>query len=271
MLRWPALDATGAVDAVVTTRHGGVSPEPHATLNLGLHVGDDPAAVVENRRRAASAIDCRIDDLVVAHQVHGSHVTVVDTSDAGRGTRSADDAIPDTDGLVTTAPEVALMILVADCVPVVLVDPAARVLGCVHAGWRGTAAGVTPSAVASMVERGADPARIVAGIGPAVDPDRYEVGDEVAEALAARLGDDVHAGPAGEVLRPTTPGRWRCDLVAANRLALLGTGVPAVAIHHLPVTTADPDLFSHRDGSRGRFAAIARLTTPERPATGVAS
>lgn len=271
VLRWPALDATGMVDAVVTTRQGGVSLEPHATLNLGLHVGDDPAAVVENRRRAASAIGCTIEDLVVAHQVHGSHVTVVDASDAGRGTRSADDAIPDTDALVTTTPEVALMILVADCVPVVLVDPVAGVLGCVHAGWRGTAAGVTPAAVDAMIKRGADPARIVAGIGPAVDPDRYEVGDEVAEALANTLGDAVRSGPTGEVLRPITPGRWRCDLVAANRLALLGAGVPADAIHHLPVTTADPNLFSHRDGSHGRFAAMARLTGSNRPAPGMAS
>lgn len=271
MLRWPALDATGAVDAVVTTRQGGVSLEPHATLNLGLHVGDDPAAVVENRRRAARAIGCTIDDLVVAHQVHGSHVTVVDASDAGRGTRSADDAIPGTDALVTTAPEVALMILVADCVPVVLVDPVAGVLGCVHAGWRGTAGGVTPAAVASMVEHGADPTRIVAGIGPAVDPDRYEVGDEVAAALTDRLGDAVRADPTAAVLRPTTQGRWRCDLVAANRLALLGAGVPADAVHLLSITTADPNLFSHRGGSHGRFAAMARLTRSSHPAPGTAS
>lgn len=277
VLRWPAFDATGVVDAVVTTRQGGVSLEPHASLNLGLHVGDDPAAVVENRRRAASAIDCTIDDLVVAHQVHGCHVTVVDATHAGRGTRSANDAIPDTDALVTTTPGVALMILVADCVPVVLLDPVAGVLGCVHAGWRGTAAGVTPAAVDAMIERGAEPARIVAGIGPAVDPDRYEVGDEVAEALADRLGDDSnagltgHTGHAGKVLRPTAPGRWRCDLVAANRLALVGAGVPTDAIHHLPLTTADPKLFSHRGGSQGRFAALARLTAFDHPSPGIAS
>lgn len=265
VLRWSALDGTGVVDAVVTTRLGGVSHDTHATLNLGLHVDDDVDAVIENRRRAAATLGCGIDDLVVAEQVHGRRVTVVSSDDAGRGGRTINDAIPATDALVTTAPDLALVILVADCVPLILVDPVARVLAGVHAGWRGTAAGVTTAAVDTMVDLGADPARIIAGIGPAVDPDDYEVGDEVATALTEALGDAGPGGPAGDVVSPTAPGRWRCDLVAANTVALLDRGIAREHIHPMPVTTAHPDLFSHRRGDRGRFAAMARLTATNRP------
>jgi YfiH family protein len=248
------------VDAVVTTRRGGVSEGTYASLNLGLHVDDDPRAVVENRRRAAASLGCTLDDLVIAEQVHGNRVAVVGADDAGRGAHTTDDAVARTDALVTTTPSVAVAVLVADCVPLVLLDPAAGVLGVVHAGWRGTAAGVTPAAVATMVDRGADPQRLVVGIGPAVDPDRYEVGTDVADALRAALGDAALGDADGGVLTPTAPGRWRCDLVAANRLALRRIGVRPDNIHTLPVTTADPDLFSHRAGDGGRFAVLARLT-----------
>ncbi|MGH9091394.1 MAG: polyphenol oxidase family protein, partial [Acidimicrobiales bacterium] len=157
VLHWPALDALG-VDAVVTTRHGGVSTGPYGSLNLGLHVGDDPAAVVENRRRAAAAIGAALGDLVVAEQVHGSAATVVGREARGRGTLDAGDAVPATDALVTAAPGTVLVTLVADCVPVVLFDPAARVLATVHAGWRGTAGRVVAAAVDAMTALGARPA-----------------------------------------------------------------------------------------------------------------
>lgn len=264
MLRWPELETTGVVDAVVTTRLGGVSDGVHASLNLGLHVGDDPDAVVENRRRAAATLGHEVDDLVIADQVHGNRVAVVGGDDAGRGARSTADAIAGTDALVTTSSTIVVAVLVADCVPLVLVDPVAGVLGVVHAGWRGTAAGVAPTTVRTMAELGADPGRLVVGIGPAVAPDRYDVGADVADALGAALGDPSPGDPTGPVLTPVAAGRWRCDLVAANRLALTGLGVPPQNIHALAVTTADPDLFSHRAGDGGRFAALARLTT-ERP------
>jgi len=259
VLRWPGLDAAGAVDAVVTTRLGGVSQGSHATLNLGLHVGDDPQAVIENRRRAAAAAGCTLDDLVFAEQVHGSGVTVVGGADVGRGATTAADAVTRSDALVTTDRGVGLVVLVADCVPLVLVDPVAGVLGCVHAGWRGTVAGVTTAALAVMATLGAEPARVVVGIGPAVRSDDYEVGDDVADALRSTLAGCGVAGAADVVLGATSGGRWRCDLVAANRIALVGAGVDTANIHAMSSTTSDPGLFSHRRGDGGRFAAIARL------------
>ncbi len=146
MLAWPSLDALG-VDAFVTTRHGGVSAGPYGTLNLGLHVGDTPADVVVNRRRVAAALGTDLGDFVFCQQAHGRRVAVVSGAERGRGALAVDDAIASTDALVTTDPGTVLAILVADCVPIILIDPQAQVLACVHAGWRGTVAGVTGAAL----------------------------------------------------------------------------------------------------------------------------
>ena len=142
----------------VTTRHGGVSTGAYESLNLGLHVGDDPTRVVRNRERAANAFGVDLNDLVFAEQVHGARATVVDRDDRGRGTRDQADAVAATDILVTTSAGVVPVMLVADCLPLALVDPDAKVLATVHAGWRGTAAGVVGGAA-----RGHEPAR---GDGP---------------------------------------------------------------------------------------------------------
>jgi len=256
VLHWPALDATGAVEAVVTTRHGGVSTGVYATLNLGLHVGDDPAAVVTNRRRAATTVGLDLGDLVFCRQSHGANVAVVTAADRGRGTTADADALDATDAVVTTDTGVGLVVMVADCVPIVLVDPEAGVCACVHAGWRGTVAGVTAATVATMTSLGADPARIVAGIGPAVAPERYQVGAEVVDAARAAFG------PAADDLAPPDgTGRWTFDVVGANELALAGAGVAAANIHTMDTDTGHPDLFSDRaERPCGRFAVLARLT-----------
>ena len=149
LLTWPALEASGA-DAVVTARTGGVSAGPYATLNLSLSVGDDPALVLQNRRRLARALSADLDDFVFARQVHGSGVRIVGEAERGSGAFSLGDAIPDADALVTRSPGVLLAILTADCVPIVLHDPVAGVLACVHAGWRGTVAGITAATLAAM-------------------------------------------------------------------------------------------------------------------------
>jgi polyphenol oxidase len=255
VLRWPALDATGVVDAVVTTRHGGVSEGAYQSLNLGLHVGDDPGSVIENRSRAAATVGLALGDLVFARQSHGRAVAHVTAADRGRGGGSDDDALADTDALVTTDPHAGLVVMVADCVPIVLVDPVARVLGCVHAGWRGTTSRVTQTAVDAMVGLGADPARVVAGIGPAIPAQRYQVGDDVADAARVAFGDRVH-----EVLRPDGTGRWLFDGPGANHLVLTEAGVDDANIHVAPVGSDSGDFFSDRATRPcGRFAAIARL------------
>ena len=227
LLTWPALEASGA-DAVVTTRAGGVSDGPYATLNLSLSVGDDPALVLENRRRLATALGAGPEDFVFARQVHGSGVRVVGEADAGSGAFSLDDAIPDADALVTRSPGVLLAILTADCVPIVLHDPVAGVLACVHAGWRGTVARVSAAALAAMQTLGSRPSQVIAGVGPAASPARYQVGADVHRAVTDAFGPAT----AADFLRPDdTPDRWLLDLWAANRFLLLEAGVPAAQVH----------------------------------------
>lgn len=241
-LDWPESASLGVAIAI-TTRHGGVSEGVHGSLNMGLHVGDDPQRVVENRRRAARAFGVELESIVFAEQVHGANATVVGQVERGRGTLQMDDAIPSTDILVTTSLNTTLAILVADCVPIALLDPERGVLAVVHAGWRGTAAGVSHRALEAMCALGAQPERLVAFIGPGVHPARYEVDEEVHDALAQAVAP--HA-LAAEVARPSGAGRWRVDLMAANYQQLALAGVAPGHIFDCGVTTADDDYFSDR-------------------------
>jgi YfiH family protein len=230
LLTWPALDASGA-DAAVTARYGGVSSGVYTSLNLSLSVGDDPAAVLENRRRLAAGFGARPADFVFAGQVHGADVRVVGEADRGRGAFSLDDAVPATDALVTSSPGVVLAILTADCVPIVLHDPVAGVLACVHAGWRGTVARVSAAAVAAMQTLGSRPADVIAGIGPAILAARYQVGPDVYQAVTQAFG------PAPFIQPDAVPDRWRLDLWSANRFVLTEAGVPPRHIHITEIPT----------------------------------
>lgn len=254
VLRWSAFDGL-PLDALVTTRRGGVSAGPYASLNLSLGVGDDPAHVVENRRRAAATLGCQLSDLVFCHQTHGRDVVVVVEGDRGRGTVAAVDAVS-CDAVVTSTPGLGLAVLVADCVPLVLYDPGAHVVAAVHAGWRGTVKRVTEAAVDAMAGLGADSGRIVAGIGPAITADRYQVGDEVADAVRACFDSDVDG-----IVRPDGTGRWLLDLWAANRRILVEAGVRPGNIEVSPVGTGPGTPFFSDRAARpcGRFAAMARL------------
>lgn len=256
VLTWPVFGPL-PVDVVVTTRHGGVSAGGFATLNLSFQVGDDPAAVLANRQRVAAALGTGLGNFVFAHQVHGRNAAIVSAADLGRGACRPDDAIPGADALVTATEGTVLAVLVADCVPVVLYDPAAHLLACVHAGWRGTAARVSAAAVTAMQSLGAHPCDIIAGLGPAVAPDSYRVGQHVAGEVRRALGTD-----AAQVLRPDGDAAALLDLWAANRLILRQSGIPDGQIHVAAVPTGpDPGrFFSHRaEQPCGRFALLARL------------
>jgi YfiH family protein len=255
-LAWPAFDGFG-VDVAVTTRHGGVSSGPYATLNLGLHVGDKPADVLENRRRAADAVGAGLSDLVFCNQSHGREVQIVNAADRGRGARSLDDTIGDADALVTSDPGPVLVVMMADCVPIVLYDPGAHVLACVHAGWRGTVRRVADAALEAMGTLGARPENVIAGLGPAISPGSYQVGDEVADEARESFGTRAQS-----VIRPDGTGKWLFDLWAANLVILGQAGVARQRTHVAAIPTGpEPGLFFSDRAVRpcGRFAAIARL------------
>jgi polyphenol oxidase len=262
-LTWPALDASG-IDVGVTARAGGVSSGAYSSLNMSLAVGDDPECVLENRRRVAAAFGASLDDFVYARQVHGADVRVVGEQERGRGTFGVgrggpggrfppvDDAVPATDALVTTTPGVVLAIMTADCVPIVLHDPVAGVLACVHSGWRGTVARIAAATVAAMEKLGSRPEDIVAGVGPAIDPARYQVGPDVYAAFGARADPVMRPDPAAE-------DRWLLDLWTANRLVLAEAGLREENVHVTDIPTG-PTFFSDRaERPCGRLALVARL------------
>ena len=233
------LDDVG-VDAFVTTRAGGVSEGPYASLNLGEHVGDDPARVAENRRRVARAAGVDPGDLVTVRQVHGTDLAEV---------RAGGPRPLEADGLVTEDPEVAVAVLSADCVPLVLVDPDRGRIAVVHAGWRGLAAGMIERAVASL----APATRLEVAVGPAIAGAAYQVGPEVAAHFAEVPG----------AVRPDVGDRSRLDLVTVVHHRLLACGVADGSLRILRASTdADPTLFSDRaERPCGRQALVARRRT----------
>ena len=229
------------VGAAFTSRSGGVSAAPFDSLNLGGAVGDDPEAVRENRARVETALGLPPGRTVWMRQVHGADVRVVDEVPADT---------PEVDALVTTVPGLALAVLVADCAPVLLADPVARVVGAAHSGRPGTAAGVVPALVRSMVERGADPSRIRAAIGPAVCGECYEVPEAMRDEVAAVV-------PAARAT--TRAGTPALDIRAGIAAQLAGEGVTDVRTDPR-CTLETPGLFSYRrDGRTGRFAGYVWL------------
>ncbi len=247
------------VTAVVSTRHGGVSTGVYDSLNLGGHVGDDPDAVLENRRRVAAALGAG--RLTIADQRHTNRVAVVTAALAGRGhdgVADAEAAFPATDAMITSLPGVALTILVADCAPVVLYDTARRAIGVAHSGRTGTVRGVLPRTVEAMSATfGSAPRDLLVGIGPAIGAASYEMGDAQAEEVTATFG----AAAAG-LLRPTRPGHCTFDLASALRIQLRAAGVTDAHVHDMAVDsrTGTDTFFSDRAVRPcGRFAALAML------------
>jgi len=226
------------VRRVVTTRAGGVSREPYASFNLGDHVGDDPTAVRLNRERLAAGIGLAPRQLVWMEQVHSRNVTVVEGPVA--------EPIQMTDALVTRATDLALVVVTADCVPILLSDDEAGVIAAVHAGRIGARIGIVPKVLEAMRSLGAAPGRISAFLGPAAGGDRYDV--------PASMRADVEAHLPGSASRTAT-GTPSLDLRAGIRRQLLEAVVAGVAVDPR-CTISDPMLFSHRRGApTGRIAA----------------
>jgi len=245
----------GGVVAAFTTRHGGFSEGPYATLNLGLHVGDDPRRVLANREKLGEVLGYDPRKAVCGAQVHGTRVAAVGEKEAGRGAMSAEDALPGIDGLATATPGLPLLAFFADCVPLFLYDPARRAAALVHAGWRGTTGRIAAAAVTVMEkEYGCRPGDLWAVIGPSIGPCCYRVGDETAAAFQQE---------ARPCLQPVGDGTWRLDLWEANRRQLLEAGLAGGRIFLAGLCTAcrSETFFSYRAGrgNTGRMAGLIML------------
>lgn len=227
------------VDAFITDRFGGVSTGPYASLNLALHVGDDPASVAENRQRVASAIGVGTGYLVFVEQVHADRVV---DAQSHAGPEQAD-------GLFTSRSNLALAIMVADCVPILLVDEDSKGFAVVHAGWRGLKGDV----LANAVERFSRPEGLHALLGPSISPRRYQVGPEVAEYFRDLPGA-VHADDGDRSL---------LDLGKVAALLLVGLGLRDENVALCDQYTDDATMFysARAEQPCGRFALIAKRSS----------
>ncbi len=240
---WPA---PARVRALVTTRAGGVSVGPYASMNPADHVGDDPAAVARNRALLRELLPNEPHWL---KQVHGTGVYRV----GGRACPP-----PQADACISTLPGEVCAVLTADCLPVLLCDETGSVVGAVHAGWRGLCQGVVERAVEAM---GVPGERLLAYLGPAIGPRAFQVGDEVRAAFMA-----VDPAAAAAFVPGAVPGKWLADLYRLARQRLARLGVSRVFGGDACTFTDGERFFSYRrDGATGRMASLIWLAPAKTP------
>lgn len=244
--RWPPGPDAG-VRALCSTRAGGVSQPPWDGLNLGDHVGDDPAAVAANRQAYARRLGVRP---VFLRQVHGTQCVQLQ-ADTPDGTQA--------DACYASARGVACTIMVADCLPVLFADTRGGVVAAAHAGWRGLL-GQDGQGVLESVMRVMDPAHTVAWLGPCIGPQAFEVGPQVLQAYTS------HDAGCAAHFTAAAPGKWRADLQGLARRRLRSLGLDPQRVYGNDgspgwcTVTQDSRFFSHRrDRVSGRLAASVWL------------
>ncbi|MBQ8796887.1 MAG: peptidoglycan editing factor PgeF [Oscillospiraceae bacterium] len=239
-----------AVTHAFTTRHGGVSPAPFDSLNLGLYREDDPENVAKNHALLAEALGYDPKKLVLTHQIHSDIVRAVTSADAAGIDHHA---YPECDALITNEPGVALFVFTADCTPILLHDPVTGAVGAVHAGWRGTAGAIVSKTVEKMVALyGCDPKNIRAAIGPNIGFCCFETDADVPEAMLKAHGEEakMHIRSRGD--------KYYVNLKELNAIALRRSGVTDIAISDACTVCQCDRFWSHRvtKGIRGSQGAI---------------
>jgi polyphenol oxidase len=235
----------------VFTRHGGVSPEPWASLNMGGTVGDDAAVVRHNHDLMYEALKLNKTRVCTTWQVHGADTIIADQPVRGRRWLAL------ADGIVTDRLDTPLVMRYADCTPLLFLDPVRGVIGIAHAGWRGTVSGAGASVARTMMQAyGCKPADIQAGIGPSIGPERYQVGEEVVEAAQTYFGTTE-----GIIRRDARDGTAYFDLWEANRFDLQRMGIEQIEVAAICTAQNTDEFYSHRaeHGRTGRFGAVISL------------
>jgi YfiH family protein len=248
-LRYYQFDALQARHAIFT-RQGGVSPEPWNSLNLGGTVGDDLERVRRNRQLAFEALGCSPDSIFDVWQIHSADVV------HARAPRPLTESYRQADIILTDRPDVTLFMRFADCVPILFHDTYKGVVGIAHAGWLGTLRDVAAATVNSMREQyGSKPADVLAGVGPSIGPDHYEVGADVILQVMQKFGDE-----SDRVLNSQN-GKIHFNLWKANQFLLERAGVERIEMAGICTACHTDDWFSHRAerGRTGRFGALISL------------
>lgn len=239
---WPA---PARIQALMTTRNGGVTTGARATMDVGSATSRDPD-VIENRRRLRAHLPGEPRWL---RQVHGTGVVHLDST-------SRPDTWPAADAAVTTTPGVVCAVRVADCLPVFIADAAGTVVAVAHAGWRGLAAGVLIATIAMMKACAGESHRLLAWLGPAIGPGAFEVGPEVREAFCASTP------AAAPCFTPGARAKWQADLYGLAMLQLRAAGVAAISGGGFCTYTETGRFFSYRrERDTGRMAALIWLAS----------
>ena len=235
-----------------STRSGGISPKPYDSLNLAYHVGDDPHNVTENRKIFCGELGIDIGSLVLANQVHSDNVEIIESNQAGCGSLGVNDAIANTDAMITTSSSVSIGVMTADCMPVMIFDPKTPSIGVAHAGWKGAVLRIAQKTVLKMKSAfGTDPSDCIVALGPSIMQCCYEVGDDVIAKFNGEFG--VSACTKGNML----------DLPRSVEIQLIDAGVKSDNITSDGTCTAcNLNLFySHRaeNGVTGRMMSLFKL------------
>ena len=277
-LTFPALEDSGLVEHLFSTRFGGVSKGIFSTMNLSFSRGDDPKAVLSNYERIGELLCCGVEDMVSSKQTHTVNIRLVTEKDRGKGIVKPLD-YTDVDGLITKERGIVLVTSYADCVPLYFLDPVHEAIGLAHSGWRGTVMEMGRHMVEAMSENfHTRPEDMIAAIGPAICGECYQVGSDVAEqfqGMEKELCDFLEeiwkrgtltdkAGEQPRVLKPgKTSGKYQLSLWLANLLILRKAGIPLAQISVADVCTCHNPayLFSHRasEGRRGNLGAFLML------------
>jgi YfiH family protein len=248
-IRYFRFDTVRARHAIFT-RRGGLSPEPWNSLNVGGTVGDDSKRVRANRNLSLQALGCDPDTVFDVWQVHGADVA------CATAPRPDGESVRQADIILTDKPNVTLYMRFADCVPILVHDPRRGVVGLAHAGWKGTIGDVTASMVKAMRDQyGSNPSDLVAGIGPSIGPDHYEVGADVILQVMQKFGDQ------SDRLLQSHNGKIHFDLWETNKLLLKRAGIGTIEVAGICTACHTRDWFSHRaeKGRTGRFGALISL------------
>ncbi|MBI4320449.1 MAG: peptidoglycan editing factor PgeF [Chloroflexi bacterium] len=248
----------GEVVHAIFGRHGGVSQGTLGSLNASFAVGDEPAAVLANRRLMCQSLGIRDERLVTVKQVHSADVLAIPGSLPPDALTKWQSNPPQCDGVISAARDVYVLMTFGDCVPLVLYDPTARAVGLVHAGWKGTVSRIATRAVEAFAKSfGSDAGRLIVGVGPSIGPCCYEVGEDVTREAVQAL-----PRPQDALITQST-GSIHFDLWEANRQLLVQAGVREANIEMASLCTAcnTDRFFSHRGerGKTGRFGAIVGL------------
>ena len=238
------------IKQAIFTRHGGVSPVPYQSLNIGGNLGDLDENIIENKKRIFTALDIPFSSQYDVWQVHG---TVVDIPEKPRAPLAS---YVQADAILTDKPTLTLVMRYADCVPILLYAPKQHVAGIVHAGWQGTVKNTVGAAIRKMrAHFGILPHEILAAIGPSIGPDHYIIREDVAYQFKSAFGQDW------EKVIQWDEGQIRLNLWSANAINLQESGVENIEIAGICTACNTQDWFSHRaeQGITGRFCALIKL------------